>query len=667
MTFLSLPFARLRLAALALAAMLAGLANAPAFAQANIGAMVVLDTSAGMGNKLGTRVKLDIARATISTALANPPANLSLGMVAYGHRQKTSCSDVEVLVAPAPGNSTPIKTAAAALKPTGKAPLASAVKLAAETLDYQNAKATIVVVTSGIDDCASRICDIASDLHDSAADLTIHVIGLGLTDAQRATVACFASLNNGLYIDASNADQLAAALNKAVIVETVAPLPVASVKGPETVTQKTTFEIAFSGPFEKGDQVQIAWPSSRGGDYITSVVAKRDRQTGHLTAPAEIGTYEIRYWLPSRGRVIARQTITVVKAAERLSAPPKIGQGTLFEARWEGKIGKGDLIEVVRRGTTTPVLASSRMREDNGRARLDAPAEPGLYDVRYHPARGNGAIAVPVEVVPVQVALSLPSGVVGGTDFKVRWKGPGAPTDEVQLAAAGMKDGESLQGYRVDNPDRPVTLAAPAAGGSFEVRYWSTKFGKVLARAPLTIGGTVAATLDAPAEATGGGKLAIAWKGPAARGDEIHIARTDMAPGERLTSADLPLDGGAASIAVPNAAGSYVLRYWSSHTHAVLATRPLTVKATPTTLEVAGAIKAGRPFNVAWKGPGERFDELRVGTADGDPRDALHFSLVGTAGQPVAVRAPARPGSYVLRYWSAATNTVLASRTITVE
>ena len=74
-----------------------------------------------------------------------------------------------------------------------------------------------------------------------------------------------------------------------------------------------------------------------------------------------------------------------------------------------------------------------------------------------------------------------------------------------------------------------------------------------------------------------------------------------------------------------------------------------------------------RPFSVAWKGPGGKFDEVRVAAATSDPRDAIHFSLVGAAGQPVTILAPDKAGSYVLRYWSAGTNTVLASQTITVQ
>jgi Ca-activated chloride channel family protein len=52
--------------------------------------------------------------------------------MAYGHRQKGSCDDIELVVPPAPGTAGAISAAADSMKFLGKTPLTAAVRKAAE-------------------------------------------------------------------------------------------------------------------------------------------------------------------------------------------------------------------------------------------------------------------------------------------------------------------------------------------------------------------------------------------------------------------------------------------------------------------------------------------------------------------------------------------------------
>ena len=90
-------------------------------AHAADGAMIVLDASGSMAGQLGGKPKIVAARDTLTSVLTGTPEKLALGLLAYGHRQKASCSDIEVLVPPATGSSSAPPSACPTAPPTPRA------------------------------------------------------------------------------------------------------------------------------------------------------------------------------------------------------------------------------------------------------------------------------------------------------------------------------------------------------------------------------------------------------------------------------------------------------------------------------------------------------------------------------------------------------------------
>src|SRR5689334_18088360 len=66
-------------------------------------AIIVLDASGSMWAQIDGKSRIEIARDTLKQVLAGVPAELELGFMAYGHRTKGDCSDIEMLVDPAAG------------------------------------------------------------------------------------------------------------------------------------------------------------------------------------------------------------------------------------------------------------------------------------------------------------------------------------------------------------------------------------------------------------------------------------------------------------------------------------------------------------------------------------------------------------------------------------
>jgi len=187
-------------------------------------AMIVFDASGSMsGNQtLGipnSRPRIDEVRAALSQVLPSATKFRRVGLVTYGPGPYNQCN-VQLAFKPKANAAGPIMKAVNSLVPAGKTPLTSAVEQAAEALDYRHKPGVIVVVTDGEETCGGKPCDLAKQLHDSAQQLTIHVIGFRYDsfswtgESSVLDLMCLANQNNGLYIKANDESELVEALEK---------------------------------------------------------------------------------------------------------------------------------------------------------------------------------------------------------------------------------------------------------------------------------------------------------------------------------------------------------------------------------------------------------------------------------------------------------------------
>ena len=187
-------------------------------------AIIVLDASGSMWGQISGVAKIEIARQTLGAVLGTLPADLELGLMAYGHRDKGSCTDIELIVPPASGTASAIATAANAILPKGRTPISASVTLAAQSLLYTEEKATVILITDGLETCEADPCATANALEAAGIDFTAHVVGFGLSEEEGRQVACLAENTGGRYFGAGNAADLGAAL-ATTVAEVAAPAP----------------------------------------------------------------------------------------------------------------------------------------------------------------------------------------------------------------------------------------------------------------------------------------------------------------------------------------------------------------------------------------------------------------------------------------------------------
>ncbi|RST85702.1 VWA domain-containing protein [Aquibium carbonis] len=193
----------------------------PAIAQTAPDTLIVLDGSGSMWGQIDGRTKIDIARETLSSVLSEVSPSMNIGMIAYGHRVRGQCSDIETLVPMGPAGQTVPRMIDAAnrISPRGMTPLSDAVRKAAEEMLYTERAATVVLITDGIETCDADPCALGRELEAAGIDFTAHVVGFGLTGDEGRQVACLAENTGGRYVPAGDADQLVDALRDTIMAD----------------------------------------------------------------------------------------------------------------------------------------------------------------------------------------------------------------------------------------------------------------------------------------------------------------------------------------------------------------------------------------------------------------------------------------------------------------
>jgi hypothetical protein len=179
-------------------------------------AMLVLDSSGSMNAQINGKTKIQIAREVVNGLVEGWPQNTDLGLIAYGHREKDNCGDIQTLVQPVSNSWPAIKAAVGDIAAKGKTPITDAVRAAARELHSEEGKATVILVSDGLETCNADPCAAAAELEKAGVDFTVHVVGFGTTAEENRQLQCIADKTGGRFLGASNASELKTAMTKTV-------------------------------------------------------------------------------------------------------------------------------------------------------------------------------------------------------------------------------------------------------------------------------------------------------------------------------------------------------------------------------------------------------------------------------------------------------------------
>lgn len=191
--------------------------NVPASAQNTpLKLILILDASGSMWEQIEGGHKIVIARKVLKDLVSGISDEAQVGVVTYGHRNKGDCADIETLVPLSKVDKTALTAKVDALNPLGKTPITDAIKQALEMVKGQSEETTIVLLSDGLETCGGDPCKTVTEARKAGIKIVMHVIGFDVGKVDASQLECTAQAGGGLYLSASNADELSDALNQTV-------------------------------------------------------------------------------------------------------------------------------------------------------------------------------------------------------------------------------------------------------------------------------------------------------------------------------------------------------------------------------------------------------------------------------------------------------------------
>lgn len=348
-----------------------------------------------------------------------------------------------------------------------------------------------------------------------------------------------------------------------------------------------------------------------------------------------------------------------------ITAPASATVGAKVQVAWQGAAEERDFITIVPADAPEGRYLGYEYTRQSP-VTLTAPQQPGSYEVRYLGAAAPYPTLArsPITIVDATATFSAPASVPAGEELVFEWTGPDNERDFIGLVKADAAEGTYSGPYDYTSKGSPLKLRAPDAPGEYELRYMmaSSPY-RTLGRARVTVTAT-AASLTAPASVAAGSPFSIEWQGPDNPRDFITIVPAG-APDREYDAYVYTSAGNPASLAAPEVAGRYEIRYLTGQAYATLATAAITVTPVSATLEAPATAPARDVVEVTWEGPGNATDYVILLPA-GAANDANGNYAYVSRGKTLRIATPDAPGEYELRYLTGGQRITLGKRPITI-
>lgn len=459
-------------------------------AQADTATMLVFDASGSMWNPMeGDATRIEIARDVIESYFNARNAEQPVAVLAYGHRRRGDCADIETVAEL--GEHTPryLTEKIRNLNPQGMTPLTASMQMAFDLIPHTAESADIVLVTDGLENCGGDPCALAAEMAESGVNVRAHVVGFGMTEVEVGTLACVAEQTGGQMFHASSGEELASALGAVAELQEMPvreKLPEIEISGPEATPAGAEFIVEWTDVIRGQDIVTIV-PAGAAEDAKGDWRRVRDMRSTVLVAPGAAGMYELRYVRASGGAVYAHTPIEVTGSSVQLEGPESVYAGSRFRLQWSHNIHNRDLITIVPEGAAVGETGHRKRVASRTDQTLTAPAEPGMYELRYILGEGmETAASKPIEVKMPEVVLSAPDTVPAGGQLRIDWSMVVHNRDFVTIVPIGAAAG-TREIYRRVSSRSGYDFSAPEQAGLYEIRYVAQIGKGTLASLPLEV------------------------------------------------------------------------------------------------------------------------------------------------------------------------------------
>ena len=183
--------------------------------------MLIFDASGSMWGQINGTAKITIAKEAMDLIVKDLPEDINIGLVAYGHRRKGDCDDVEMLIPLGQLDVNTFLNKVSSLNPKGKTPMIRSIRKTAEAIKHLEDETTILLVSDGQETCDPDPCGFVVELEKLGIKFVLHVVGFDVGGETEAQLKCMAKAGGGQYFPAKDAGKLKNALDT-VVKKTVA-------------------------------------------------------------------------------------------------------------------------------------------------------------------------------------------------------------------------------------------------------------------------------------------------------------------------------------------------------------------------------------------------------------------------------------------------------------
>ncbi|MFC7337917.1 VWA domain-containing protein [Haloferula chungangensis] len=458
--------------------------------------IIVFDASGSMWNKMQNATRIEIAREVMEQFLDGYDTSQALGVIAYGHRKRGDCDDIEVLVEPSNIDPKAVSKQIHSLLPKGKTPLAESLRMAGGLIPKTAEEANILLITDGLETCDGDPCAVAKELIAKGIKVRAHVVGFGLTKAEADSLSCIAALTGGKIFNPSNGEELLNALKQSVKIQAAAAPaeeePIDELSFPTTLNLRN---IGFGLPagFMKWSATDESGKVRELGLHQGSgLITQLPKGTWTIVAEGPEGRGEgVAKVTGPEGRPYIDFTAAQVAAEITNSAPLTAGVSAYISFRIDTpppgnpqsqfKIGifpKDDpLTRIISSGQNRYVFAGRKVTPGKHHAAVLMPKQPGVYKLaflRSGEPRWTVIAEKEIEVVAVpDLKLEVPPRVVAGSVLEPTITSGAGGNDRLVLFALNPDGSRGRQVSSVAYSDHiqknEGLIDAPAEPGKYQL------------------------------------------------------------------------------------------------------------------------------------------------------------------------------------------------------
>lgn len=301
------------------------LTTIPAFANQRM--LCILDCSGSMWGRVENTPKIVLAKDALLSLFSDMPDTVDVGVMAYGHRKKGDCRDIEMII-DFGGSRADLADRVGGLNALGKTPISGALAKAGTALAGTEDSATIVLISDGIETCGEDPCKVAEQLLEEGIRVVIHTVGFDVHSDAAKQLDCIARAGKGRFFKADDIRQLRDALmmvKTAVVTETPVPAPPEMPPVETETAPSKTLRIAGPGTVKLQPAEWVRMPPANWG--------LADVETGDIKASGssdqlrvKTGEYQIKWRQSEHGHTDTLLTAVVrVESGKTIEVPIDTG------------------------------------------------------------------------------------------------------------------------------------------------------------------------------------------------------------------------------------------------------------------------------------------------------------------------------------------------------